>query len=81
MDALAFDIGEVRWTGTGRMMDRWVGDLRLDRTWDVDRGLPSDHAEFLLAVFDHVEFDRYDTRDLDGTAEGDFTVTLCDQNN
>lgn len=50
--------------------------LRLHGARDVDGGFAADHAEFALAVLDDVEFDGDDPRDLDGAAEGDFTIAL-----
>lgn len=55
------------------------GELRLNGSRHVDGGSAVDHAEFLLAVFDHVELDGDDARDFDGAAEGDFAVALCQQ--
>ena len=54
-----------------------MANLRLNGTWDVDRRLPSHHAELLLTVFDHVEFDRDDAGNFNGAAEGYFTIALC----
>jgi hypothetical protein len=48
----------------------------LDGSRDVDGRLPSDHAEFLLAILDNVEFDGDDACNLDCAAEGDLAVAL-----
>jgi hypothetical protein len=49
----------------------------LDRARNVDGRFSSHHTEFLLAIFNHVEFDGDDAGDFNGAAEGDFTVALC----
>jgi hypothetical protein len=48
----------------------------LNGSRDVDGRLPADHAEFLLAVLDYVEFNGDDACNLDRAAEGDLTVAL-----
>ena len=52
-------------------------ELWLYRTWHEDGRFAVDHAEFLLAVFDHIKLDGDDAGDLDGAAEGDLAVALC----
>lgn len=52
-------------------------ELRLHGARDVDGRFAAHHAQLGLAVFDHLEFDRDDARDLDRAAEGDFPVALC----
>lgn len=54
--------------------------LRLYWAGDENGRFAVDHAEFLLAIFDHVEFDGDDAGDFDGAAEGDLAIALCGSN-
>lgn len=51
-------------------------ELRLHGPGDVNWGLASDHAEFLLAVLDDLELDGDFAGDFDGATKGDFSVSL-----
>lgn len=52
-------------------------ELRLHRAGYIDWRLAADHAELLLAVLDDFELDGDFAGDLDGTAEGDLAIALC----
>jgi hypothetical protein len=51
-------------------------ELWLYGSGNVDGGFAVDHAQFLLAVFDYIEFDSDDACDFDGAAERDLAVAL-----
>ena len=51
-------------------------ELGLNGTRDVDGRLAARHAQNLLSALHHLELDRDDAGDLDGSAEGDLAVAL-----